>query len=163
MKTWSRWVLLVLTIGGGFMGLALTVQALFRQVTGDFFFYLIGTVAIAFYIFVIVSGLLFAENPKRLAPLRVAFLLQIPWVSSPVLVYGLSAGFRVTAGFGLSDARFSAGFRFGSDFDLFILGRHPWFVGINIFAVLILVLLSRYARLSKTTSEPATAANQNLP
>src|SRR3974390_169512 len=117
MKTWIRWILLVLTIGGGFMGLALTMEALFKQVTGGFFSYLMGGVALALYIFIIVSGLLFAESPKHLTPLRVAFLLQIPWISSPVLVYGLSSGLRITAGLRPTDGRLSATFRFGSDFD----------------------------------------------
>lgn len=146
MKVWFRWLLLVLTIGGGFMGLAIAVQAMFAQDASGFFYYLFCCVAIGLYCFVIVSGLLFAENSRCITPMRVGFALQVPWVSSPILVYGFGVGCRITTGLGLLDGRFSATFRFGSDFDLFIFGHHPWFVGINVFAVLMLVSLAVYGR-----------------
>src|SRR5690242_10285691 len=97
MKTWLRWILLTLTIGGGFTGLAVTLQATFQSEIDVFSGIIAGLVSLL-YLFVIVSGLLFAENSKRIFPLIVAFAFQIPFISSPVFTYSFSAGFRVTTG-----------------------------------------------------------------
>jgi hypothetical protein len=144
MKTWFRWVLLVVAIGGSFTGLVVTVQAMSQQEAGGLISCLFYGIAVVLYLFTIVSGLLFADNPKRIIPLMIAFGLQIPWVSSPILVYSFCAGFRITAG--LLDGRLVTNYRFGSDFQFLIFGDHPWGVGINFFAVLILILLAWYSR-----------------
>jgi hypothetical protein len=144
MKTWFRWILLALTIGGGFTGLVVTVQAMFQSEGASFFQFLLFGGFAALYLFTVVSGLLFADNPKCTIPLMIVLILQIPWISSPILTYTFCAGFRITAG--LVSGRFAASWRFGSDWQVFILQGQPWGAGINLFAALVLVLLLRFTR-----------------
>jgi len=144
MKTLFRWILLVLAIGGGFTGLVITVQAMFQSEANSLPSFVICGVFVILYIFTIVSGLLFADNPRCTIPLMVSMVLQTPWLSSPILVYSFGAGLRITVGY--VDGSFSAGYRFGSDFQFFILGDHPWGIGINLFAVAVLILLMIYRR-----------------
>ncbi len=141
------------------MGLAITVQAVVVQEPTGLLDYVFAGAAIVLYMFTIVSGILFVEDPRRITPLRVAWFLQMPWVSSPVLVYGFCSGCRIIAGLGLTDGRLSASFHFGSDFQFFILGSHPWFVGINIFAVLVLVSLAMYTRTPNAALVPTATAH----
>jgi hypothetical protein len=143
MNTWLRWVFIVLSVGGGFTGIAVTTEALFRNEAG-LGTWLICGLAILFYLFIVVSGLIFADNPARTFPLVAALIVQIPWVSSPVFVYSICAGSGVSAG--LLDGKVVLNWRFGSSFEFFILGGHPWGAGINFFALLALILLLRYGR-----------------
>jgi hypothetical protein len=71
-------------------------------------------------------------------------------------VYSFCAGFRITAG--LLGGRLVANYRFGSDFQFFIFGDHPWGIGINFFAVLVLILLARYGRTPNPALEPTATA-----
>jgi hypothetical protein len=139
VKTWLRLTLVTLTVGGGFTGVAVTLQALLGpQGRRPFNFVLISAFLLLF-VFVTVSGLLFVHNPNRTGPLVIATSIQIPWVSSPIVAYKFAAGFQICVA--LVGGRFDAGFRLGSDFQINLFQRLPWGVGINLFALLILLLL----------------------
>jgi hypothetical protein len=162
MKTWLRWILIVISVGGGFTGITFTTETLFRQ-EASLAAWLICGFAILLYLFIVVSGLIFADNPRRTLPLIAALIIQIPWVSSPFFVYGFCTGFRVAAG--ILDGKIVFNFRFGSYFEFFILGSHPWGAGINFFAVVALILLLRYSQRPKKALEPtgtASATSGNL-
>jgi hypothetical protein len=154
MKMWLRWILLVLTIGGGFTGLVVTLQAMFQSGDVGLGSLIIFSAFVALYIFTVVSGLFFADNSKCTNPLIVALGLQIPWVSSPILAYGFNAGFRINAG--LTDGKLSVSYRLGSDFMFSFFQGRTWGFTINFFALLILVLLLKYSRTPNIALAPTT-------
>ena len=141
MKAWLRLTLITMMVGGGFTGLVVTLQALIRsQDQPPAYFVLMGAF-LALYAFVTVSGLLFVENPKKTGPLLLAIALQIPWISSPFITYRFAAGAQVSLGF--IGGKVVGGVRLGSDWEFYFLSRIHWGLGVNLFAVLILILLLR--------------------
>ena len=156
MKRWFRWILILLTVGGGFTGLVTTVQAMSQpEVTGLIYFLIYGAFVIL-YLFTVLSGLLFADNPRCTIPAVVALALQIPWVSSPILAYSFSAGFRLSVV--LSGAGISFGYRFGSDWQFFLFRDRPWAIGANIFSLVVLILLRIYTRTPNKALQPTATA-----
>jgi hypothetical protein len=135
-------LLLILTIGGGFVGLLLTAP---------FFFHVDKVVAyIALLAFVglygwgIFLGVRLSEGSASLRDLRFYFALQIPFISSPVIEYRFATGFQVTIAMIQSGLR--CDWRLGSEGQLGISSQAPWGIGINIVAVAIVLLLySRFA------------------
>src|SRR5687767_6635220 len=100
MSTWLRLTLVTMTVGGGFTGVAITVQGWqpAREVGG-------GTTAVlaaflVLYAFVLASGLLLVHDPRRTRPVAAALALQVPMVSSPVITYQLTAGLHATVSVG---------------------------------------------------------------
>jgi hypothetical protein len=69
----------------------------------------------------------------------VAFALQVPWISSPLVTYRFTAGFQLSAG--IIGGGLTASFRLGSDFHFFLLQPHPVGLGINVAALAVLVFL----------------------
>ena len=141
MKTWLRLTLITMTVGGGFTGVALTLQTLLGLLGRQPLNFVLGAGILALYVFVTVSGLLFVQNLRRTGPLVVSIALQVPWVSSPLIAYRFAAGFQVSAAF--IGGRFNGGVRLGSDFQINVLQQLPWGAGANIFALIVLVLLVR--------------------
>jgi hypothetical protein len=160
MKTWLRWFILILTIGGGFAGAAVTVQVLFQPTTTGLINIALCCGFLALYLFTILSGLLFADNPRRTIPIIVALILQIPWVSSPILSYSFSAGSRLTVAFVGGDFRLS--YLFGSDWQVFILQNKPWGVGLNLFALVVLLVLLWYTWKSRNPVEQGAVSKSTL-
>jgi len=136
-----------MTVGGGFAGAATTAQLLFSD-QGQRFLYSLG---LALFTFVAVSGLIFVHDPRRTRLLSAALALQIPWLSSPVVVY------QFAAGFGIRVARFSDSFKWGLTlgykWQLYLLGQFPWGAGVDVLAVLMLVLLWQSAKTPSTAVE----------
>lgn len=110
------------------------------------------TAFLALYAFVTISGLLFAQNPRRTPPLLVALVLQIPWISSPLIAYQFTAGFHATVG--LIGGSLIADFWLGSGWQLNLFRELPWGIGINLFALLMLVLLGRSRRWTPSVPDP---------
>ena len=95
------------------------------------------------YGFIIVSGLLFVQDARKTRPLMVALAIQIPWLSTPVLVYRLAAGLHLTVGFiGTSgNLSLTSKFLLGSTWE-FALGRDDNVgLGVNLVALLLVMLL----------------------
>jgi hypothetical protein len=144
MQAWFRWMILILTVGGGFTGLAVTVQGIFQMKSGQLANLLIYIPFLVLFGFTIVSGLLFADNPKDTIPLKITLIAQIPAFSSPVFAYGFSAGFRASAG--IISGHFVANFYFGSDCQLFFFAGRPWGISINFFMLGVFLLLLKNTR-----------------
>ena len=144
MPAWFRWMILILTVGGGFTGLAVTVQGIFQMKSGQLANLLIYIPFLVLFGFTVVSGLLFADNPRDTIPLKITLISQIPAFSSPVFAYGFSAGFRASAG--IISGQFVANFYFGSDCQLFFFAGRPWGISINYFTLGVLLLLLKYTR-----------------
>lgn len=144
-----RWLILVLAIGGGFTGLVVTVQGVAEaqlsllQLFFSFWF-------VGLYAFVIASGLIFADSPRCVVPLMISLILQVPFVTSPILAYRFDVGFNVTIG--VVNGHFISDWRFGSEWFASLLQGRPWGIGVNLFAVLILFLLVRFT--SRNESAP---------
>ena len=141
MKPWLRLTLITVTVGGGFTGVAITLQSLLAKQSQPPAYYVLMLAFLALFAFVTVSGLVFVHNPQRTGLLTVSLALQIPWGSSPIIAYKLAAGFQVCVA--LIDGRLAGGFRLGSDFQINFFQQLPWGAGINLFALLLLVLLLR--------------------
>jgi hypothetical protein len=139
MKPGLRLALITLTVGGGFTGVVITFQTLFSPRNQSFAESVLLTLFLILFAFVTISGLIFVENPNRVRPLCVALAFQIPWVSSPMFTYKFAAGFQICAA-RIGD-RFYGGFQLGSDFQCNLFQRLPWGIGINIFALIMLILL----------------------
>jgi hypothetical protein len=145
MKSWLRLTFVTVTVGGGFTGVAITLQAFFAQQNQPPAYYVLMLVFIALFAFVTTSGLVFVHNPERTGFMIVALALQIPWVSSPIIAYKFAAGFQICVAF--FDGRFAGGFRLGSDFQINFFQKLPWGAGVNLFALALLVPLLRAKQL----------------
>jgi hypothetical protein len=156
MKPWLRLTLITATVGGGWTGVAITLQSLLGRRDQAAVYYVLMVAFLAVFAFITISGLVFVLHPERTTPLVLALALQIPLVSSPIVAYRLAAGFQVSVGF--LDGRFSGGFRLGTDFQINFFQRLPWGVGINLFALVFLVLLVRATRMPNPP--PQTAVTQ---
>jgi hypothetical protein len=156
MKPWLRLTLITVTVGGGFTGVAIALQALLGpQVQGVGNSILIFAF-LALFAFVTISGLVFVQNPQRTIPIAIALVLQIPWVSSPLIAYKFAAGFQVCASF--IGGQFNGGLRLGSDFQINLLQQLPWGAGCNFFALALLVFLLRAGRTNDTLQLTAASA-----
>ena len=144
MKPWLRLTLITVTVGGGFSGVAIALQSLLAAQNQPPVNYVLMLGFIALYAFVTTSGLVLVQDPKRIDLLIVALSLQVPWVSSPLIAYKFTAGFQVCVTF--IGGHFYGGFRLGSDFQINFFQHLPWGVGINLFAVALLVLVLRATR-----------------
>ncbi len=141
MKEWLRLTLVTMTIGGGFTGVAITLQAMVTGREQSPLGYVLMSMFLALFAFVTVSGIVFVHNPNRTSLLVVALVLQVPWVSSPIFAYKFAAGFQICGA--VMGGNFAGGFRLGSDFQINFFQQLPWGIGINFFALALLVLLIR--------------------
>jgi hypothetical protein len=98
MNPWLRRLHLVLTIGGGFAGLAVaftTMGESFRQSLSDGFL-IVG--AILYFLCAIVIGVRFADGAASRTSLLWLYGVQVPLLSGPVIAYHLSLGAHVYVG-----------------------------------------------------------------
>lgn len=155
MKAWLRWILIITQVGGGFTGIAVTLDYL--QNSGNTpssrLMILMGFVAL--YAFVTIAGVLFARDERRTRPLRTALWLQIPLISSPIIAWGFSAGFSLNLT--LIGPELGANFWLGSFWQFYLFGDLPWGIGINLFAALMLFLLGR-THVPQVETSPSMAA-----
>lgn len=154
-------MLITLTVGGGFMGFVQTLWPLFDPENQEPIYKVIMMAFLMLYAFVIFSGLLFVQNQRRIAPLRLALWLQVPWISSPVITYQFVSGFHVTAG--ITGGYLNADLRLGSGWIFYFFTESPWGFGINLFAVFMLVLLARSMKTSNNIALPSRTVVTSLP
>src|SRR5881227_3048645 len=94
MNVWFRRLLLILTIGGGFVGVARTIQ--FFSHVDKVIAYVVLLAFVCLYGYGIFLGVKLSEGPAPLRHLRVYFGLQIPFISSPIVAYRFATGFQTT-------------------------------------------------------------------
>ena len=87
MKLWLRLLFITITVGGGFTGFVLTFQSLFNSPHQRPLNVLLTIIFLALNAYVFVSGLLFVRDEQRTRPVMAALAIQIPWISSPLMVY----------------------------------------------------------------------------
>jgi hypothetical protein len=139
MNIWFRRFLVVLTIGGGFLGVVILVDTLFASQNTPVFGYAMMALLIALYIYGIFAGIRLSENANHYGHVLFFYALQVPFLSSPILVYRFACGFHAT----IWMVGFSIGwmFRLGSDCQLTFLQPNSWGGGVNLFAAAILFAL----------------------
>ena len=98
MKTWLRLTLITMTVGGGFAGVLITCHSLVHSEGQGLPYLVIMAAFLTLYTLVTASGLLFVHDPRRVQPLFAALAIQIPWISSPLIVYKVAAGFHARPG-----------------------------------------------------------------
>jgi len=141
VKTWLRLTLITMTVGGGFTGIAVSLNALAKTHPRTPSTLVILVLFVLLYAVVTIAGLLFVVDPRRTGPLAAVLILQIPRLSSPIAAFKLTAGGE--ASIDLVSGRFSSDFLLGSDFSFSFLRPMPWGLGINCVAVILLVLVLR--------------------
>lgn len=101
------------------------------------------------YAFVAYSGFSFARHPDRSLGLRIAYGIQIPWFSFRQMIgYRFFSAFGIPVGivnFGENDWRLSFGYVLGSRWQV-AWNEPPWGAGINLSAVIIVLLLLHWGR-----------------
>src|SRR3954465_13738814 len=98
MKTWLRLTLITLTVGGGFMGATVTLQAVFRFEFKNSQAMATALVFAVLYLFTLAAGLLLAHDPNRTKPLVIALALQLPTFTSPFIAYHFAPGLMLRFG-----------------------------------------------------------------
>lgn len=115
------------------MGVSIVLAELLKVSYFSLGHFLIFGSALTLFGYFIYAGLVFASNNENNKHLKITFLLQIPWVSSPIFVY------KIAAGFSLSGLFHAGGFNFlynmGSDFNFAIFNAQSWGLGLNVAAV----------------------------
>ena len=164
MKPWLRLVLVVTTVGGGFVATVAIIGVIQSRPKG-LLAWLPIILFLALDVFVMASGLIFVQDPRKTRPLAVALGLQIPRISSYLLVYvfstGLQLAFDVAAGAtdsGGPAVRFKFAAHLGATMTFDILHQHPVSLGINLWAVAMLILLWRSARITAAVPQMTTSA-----
>jgi hypothetical protein len=146
MKPWIRLTLIVMTVGGGFSGFARTLEALFDSSGASTLNLLFKVVFLGLYAFVAASGLLFVQDPTRTGTLRAALAIQIPFISSPFIVYKFAAGLAAFLSFGSPEGENTGLYigwelRLGSFWSFYLQQDKPLRIGVNLAALAILVSL----------------------
>lgn len=163
MKTWLRLTLVTLTVGGGFLGFVYTLPMFSSTLTALKF--VEASCSLLLYSFVTVSGLIFVHDPDSTGPLFGALALQVPWVSSPVVLYHFSTGLKfVLKGTYPQDA-FNLGFEafLGSTFRFDVAQAHPWGIGVNLVPIILIVIMVKSARsrVSQPTQSGSSTATES--
>lgn len=147
MASWLRLTLITLTVGGGFGGAVLTLDAFISSRVMSAAVASLYTAFFVLYIFVMASGLALVLNDRRIKPLIVALAIQVPVFSSRVIAYQFASG--LYAGAGLSETGLFAQFRLGFQWQCNLLQPLPLGFGINFVPVVLLILLIRSAGRSR--------------
>jgi hypothetical protein len=168
MKPWLRLTIVTMTVGGGFAGLAASLQALFNSPGVSTFNLLVTVAFIGLYLFVLVSGLFFVYDPLWTGPLVAALAIQIPWISSPYIVYKFAAGFQAFITVGSAESANTVGLHFGIDFLLGGSWKFSLFqgdslgVGVNI-AALAILLAWKTLRSGRDATSPTNPESMENP
>lgn len=140
MKVFGRSLLILFSVGGGFAGISFALQTIFSQrfdaVTLTILF-----LALAFYTFVTVAGLVYANNPARTLPLIIAFALQIPAFATPVLSYSSATGAALWVGIVIEKLGGYFTYKIGCEFSIWLNRNTHSNIGINLVAFVITLVL----------------------
>ena len=127
----------ILEVAGGFLGVVAMIRRLLPL--GSTYETLMAVIGLALFGFILIAGVLLLEGSERGVSLsRVAQLLQLPLIATPVLSYALHAG-----GFVNVFAVIHGGVRLGLDyhigshgFVLAVAGPAVSHIGLNLLALL---------------------------
>lgn len=154
MSIWLRLLIITATVGGGFMGLSLCIGILLRGISG------LGSIvvflaAVSIFGYILYAGLRACAYPDEIANTGLALWLQVPWVTSPIISYRLSAGYSFSASY-YPPVDFGFFFNLGSEFILNLLRPDRWGIGVNFAAIILLLLLRRSVSASSQALQPTS-------
>lgn len=153
MNPGMRRLHLLLTIGGGFAGIIITLEAFFASKEANPLFYALLLAFVCLYGYGVFAGLRFAEAPEENKHLAVFYWLQVPWISSPIFAYRFASGFHVSGA--IIGSQLSGFFRVGSDWQFSMLQSAPWGIGLNVFALVMAVVTMKKKKESIQAPETA--------
>lgn len=148
MKLWLRRLHLVLTIGGGFAGMVITLQAIFTAKGANPMFYVVLGTFVCLYGYGVFAGVRFAETPGDKTHLAIFYWLQVLWISSPLIVYRFASGFHVSGA--ILGGQLAGFLRVGSDWQFSLLKAAPWGIRLNVFALVMAISAMRKDKPDKT-------------
>lgn len=136
LHIWFHRVLLVLIIGGSFIGISsiLTSALAVKIWTASAYVGLI--LATLFYAYGLFVGVRLAEQPNDTRHVVIFYLLQVPLFSSPFFLFRFMAGADASVSY--LGGTLVGNYRFGSFWEVGVLEQLPWGFGINLFAIGIL-------------------------
>ena len=147
MRQWQRRVLGILALGGSFTGLAVGLAALIAP--GGTLAKVLVLPFLALYVWGIVCGLRLIEGRDDVLRQNLYFwLMQIPFLMSPIAGYSFASGASLHLKYQPSSAEWDFFARIGSQFEYSLLQGKPLIVGVNLVAVgvsIFLVLVVRKA------------------
>ena len=150
-----------MTVGGGFAGVVVSIQFLIQSLDQRPLVLPIAAVFLLLYTYITVAGLLFVHEPNCTRPLLWALVLQVPWVSSSILVYKFAVGLVLLAGANYSQATGGLTLNYewtlGSRSTVAIFQQSPVIVGINFGALVFLILLLKAIFVSRSFPQPINA------
>lgn len=141
MNRWMRRLHLLLTIGGGFAGVVITLQAFFASKEANPVFYALLGAFVCLYGYGVFAGLRFAEAPEEKKHLVIFYWLQVPWISSPIIAYRFATGFHLSGA--IIGGQLAGFFRIGSDWQFSLLQSAPWGIGLNVFALVMAIVTAK--------------------
>jgi hypothetical protein len=144
MNIWFQRLQLVLSIGGSFIGLAITFQSFFTPNEVAPLYYAMVSGFVVMYGYGLYAGLRFADDRNDTGSLIVFYWLQVPWISSPVLAYRFTSGFHFSGG--IFNGQLNWIFRAGSEWQFSFLQSAPWGAGLNVFALAMALFLMKKRR-----------------
>jgi hypothetical protein len=153
MKTWARVLLVLAAVGGGCSGVVAALPLFSSLSTQGLRYALFVFIVFAVYSSLVAAGLLFVYDANRTRPMLLAFALQIPWVDLPGFRYQIYSLLYAAVTFGPPHGNGRIGTyiewsaNLGTHVELRIGGLPvgDWSVGANLFALMIALLLLRYA------------------
>ena len=156
MKLWLRRLVGVLTLGGGFLGIVIGLTTLIGD--ANFASKTIGFLFSALYAWGVWCGIGVLENSAdSLTPVRVYWLLQIPYFTSPVLGFHFFGGAWILTAIQTADPKFLWALQFGNHFAGTVMQPAPFGIGVNLFAIAVFGLLTLAA--SATPSDNSFKPN----
>lgn len=153
MRVWQWRAIGVLTLGGSFLGLVMTVMTL--PGAGNLLSKFIVLIFVGLYAWGVWCGIGILERSVDTFRKSILFwAFQIPYFTSPLLSYNFSSGARVTVALQTGDPTFVWALQFGSHFAAMVLRPSAWGIGANLMALAVTVFLSyRYHALARRQSE----------
>ncbi len=163
MKPWLRLTLITTTVGGGFTGFAATFRALQSGLSSHSQPTLNLLTMVLFLILnagVTASGLSFVYDPNRTEGLIASLAIQIPCISTSLITYRFATGcelvLSITGPAKGEDLAFHLGWAYflGSSWTLSISEERQFGLGVNVWALTMLVLLWRSVRIRLPAVQP---------
>jgi hypothetical protein len=162
MNPWLKRLFLVISIGGGFAGAALTSAQFAVSGQAPLYYALIGVVTSAYAIGVYGGIKLIEDEAKGLRVLSWYYLAQIPYLISPIVSYQFYSGLTVFGAFGSEGSTWGAYCGSRWLYSLLQMNDSRFEVGANAFAIWATWYLRR--ELSKSlANQPPDSTHAHVP
>jgi hypothetical protein len=161
LKAWVRLILVAFMVGGGFLGLVVTIDEFSQLAEKGPLGLVVFSIMMILVLFEIFAGLLLTHSPDHTMLVRLAIQLQIPWITSPIVSFRFMCGagiWLVVSAGSLADAGRLAGEnvrwrgQFGIHESLGIGEDLPWSLGVNFIALILLFLIPPVTKSQRSIS-----------